>query len=1007
MITVVFKDGCDYASAAGLMQWDYGQVLRIQGLKLPTAVEIHFSLQQMGGQAITRVGVTKDGVTDVVIPESMLEADKARNYQIYAWIYLADESSGETVKSITLSVKARSKPEGFRTPEDADLFREAIAVVNESAGRAEEAEASAEAWAHGREDYPDRAEDNAAYYAGQAQESAEAAAGSAGAAAEAESTAQIAADVARQSATNALQSEQAAKTAQTGAEAAQGAAEVAEDQARQDAEQVAQDKSAVTQKAQEVESARSEVASNKTAVDKTVQEFGVTAEQAVQDVNDAGTVQVQNIQSAGTSQVQAVDNAGAEQVQAVQAEGAEQVANVQQAAAEIEADREQIEMNRVLAVSSAPGIMESAEGPEIILRDSSDRPFQGLKVYGRSEQKTTTGEQLYPGIPFVSSNTSYATMTGTDDGKITITGTQSVDGGRNTIKTPSFLLSAGTYTVSYIGNKACGMYLVNENNNTNLTTKDSETFVLSEDASVHFGIDGTPGATYNDEFYIMLNEGTTALPWEPYTGGRLSPNPDYPQEMVSAGQVLTTGAQLFDVTTIIDGHYISDFDGSDVGVNGTLCASDYIGVSGMATLYIGQKSNSGAFYDEDKTFLSGIGSSDVPRSIDVPEGAKYLRVTAYIENKDSFMLNEGSAALPWEPYTGGKPGVVDVGIGAEVTGKNLIPFPYKEGSKVINGVTITVNDDGTLLLNGTATESVRFYLFEGKIMLKSGSTYILSGSTNIYAQLNGILGKNIGNGSKYNAKDSDYISGIWILCASGISFNNVLLKPQFEISDQVTAYELYRTPQSLLVTPNGLPGIPVSSGGNYTDADGQQWVCDEVDFGRGKYVQRVWKKVLDGSTDENWGVYNNDARYVGFSTKALPEAMRCRNGFCNQLSVQINTVSREEGLWFGVNSMVIYAHNNSFYDSTLEDFGLSNWKAHLSEHPLEVMTYLDTPIETDLTPEQIAAYAALHTNYPTTVITNNAGAHMAVRYVADTKAYIDARFRELQTALANTQAQII
>ena len=44
MITVVFKDGCDYASAAGLMQWDYGQVLRIQGLKLPTAVEIHFSL---------------------------------------------------------------------------------------------------------------------------------------------------------------------------------------------------------------------------------------------------------------------------------------------------------------------------------------------------------------------------------------------------------------------------------------------------------------------------------------------------------------------------------------------------------------------------------------------------------------------------------------------------------------------------------------------------------------------------------------------------------------------------------------------------------------------------------------------------------------------------------------------------------------------------------------------------------------------------------------------------
>src|SRR5699024_3712366 len=46
--------------------------------------------------------------------------------------------------------------------------------------------------------------------------------------------------------------------------------------------------------------------------------------------------------------------------------------------------------------------------------------------------------------------------------------------------------------------------------------------------------------------------------------------------------------------------------------------------------------------------------------------------------------------------------------------------------------------------------------------------------------------------------------------------------------------------QSLtLSTPNGLPGIPVDSGGNYIDADGQQWICGEVDCARGVYVQRV------------------------------------------------------------------------------------------------------------------------------------------------------------------------
>ena len=56
-----------------LKQWDYGQVLRIQGLSLPTAAEIHFSLQESRGDCVNRIGVTKDGVTDVVIPDSMVE----------------------------------------------------------------------------------------------------------------------------------------------------------------------------------------------------------------------------------------------------------------------------------------------------------------------------------------------------------------------------------------------------------------------------------------------------------------------------------------------------------------------------------------------------------------------------------------------------------------------------------------------------------------------------------------------------------------------------------------------------------------------------------------------------------------------------------------------------------------------------------------------------------------------------------------------------------------------
>ena len=50
-----------------------------------------------------------------------------------------------------------------------------------------------------------------------------------------------------------------------------------------------------------------------------------------------------------------------------------------------------------------------------------------------------------------------------------------------------------------------------------------------------------------------------------------------------------------------------------------------------------------------------------------------------------------------------------------------------------------------------------------------------------------------------------------------------------------------------LQTPNGLPGIPVTSGGNYTDENGQQWVCDEVDFGKSVKVQRIDKGAFDAT----------------------------------------------------------------------------------------------------------------------------------------------------------------
>ena len=135
-----FQCGSRSCKLYGLWQYDYGQILRIQDLGLPPAVEIHFSLTEKGGTSVTRVGTTKDGVTDVVIPDSLLENDDAsQDYWIYAFVYLTDTDSGSTEYKIAMKVKSRPRPEAIDRPEDQELFCEAIAAVNEAAERAENA----------------------------------------------------------------------------------------------------------------------------------------------------------------------------------------------------------------------------------------------------------------------------------------------------------------------------------------------------------------------------------------------------------------------------------------------------------------------------------------------------------------------------------------------------------------------------------------------------------------------------------------------------------------------------------------------------------------------------------------------------------------------------------------------------------------------------------------------------------------------------------------------------
>ena len=362
-----------------IWQYDYGQILRIQGLNLPPAIEIHFALQKTGGTSKTRIGITKDGVTDVPIPDSMLEnEDEMKDYDIYAFIYITDETSGQTEYRITLRVKARPKPEVPGGGDNPDIFHEVMETVREAMEAAAESERQAEGWAHGREDLPERTQDNAKYYSDQAREdSVKTDADRKEVGRLVESVSGIGEQVekvegltkqAQTSATNAALSEQKSEEAATRAETAQAGAETAEGNAELAAQKTGQDKTAVEQAKKLVQQMGQEILDNKNAVDKTVQDFGITAQQALADVNNAGQAQTERVQTAGNDAVEsvkaaqgtatrAVETAKTEAIEAVQTEGATQAGNVSAegekqvqavrgAAQEIMADREQIQENK-------------------------------------------------------------------------------------------------------------------------------------------------------------------------------------------------------------------------------------------------------------------------------------------------------------------------------------------------------------------------------------------------------------------------------------------------------------------------------------------------------------------------------------------------------------------------------------------------------------------------------------------------------------------------------------
>ena len=257
-----------------------------------------------------------------------------------------------------------------------------------------------------------------------------------------------------------------------------------------------------------------------------------------------------------------------------------------------------------------------------------------------------------------------------------------------------------------------------------------------------------------------------------------------------------------------------------------------------------------------------------------------------------------------------------------------------------------------------------------------------------------------GNIEQYTVTTKDVTNAIRLLAGSRVDdsagdtadWTNVQIE-----KGGFTDYEPYEPIQTLpIATPDGLCGIPVTSGGNYTDEKGQEWVCDEVDFARGVLVQRIGTAVLTG--EETWTERTNSMGKVRFLVRINQMAGVDNVAICTH-GANLKTNSMESGNAVTIVGSEIYVFWENYQE--IDGFVEKLKSDYAAGTPVTVKYVLPTPIETALSETELAAYRALHTNRPNTTIYADDNAGLAVDYAADTKRYIDKKFDALAAAIIN------
>lgn len=299
----------------------------------------------------------------------------------------------------------------------------------------------------------------------------------------------------------------------------------------------------------------------------------------------------------------------------------------------------------------------------LVLPNSLDAPLEGLELGGKTEQVQTTGANLFDEKLLLDFDSENYDKTQSGSGfyyyKFPVNGTVTAST-KNANKNGEYLTvgikpDGSDKTWLSHGSAAISKYKT-------LTPEDGNIYlgVNSSLERVKSMIQNTGG--------IIINEGSAAKPYEPYTGGKPSPSPEYPQEIKNSGKwneekqkyevdVKITGKNLFDMNKFIDTcNFTKNEDGTfriDKYVERYDCFIPANTILSIEVLKVEDSSGAAAlelFYEDGKSMYIGFGQVGVKTFL-IQKDVAYIKVLAYRKHEYKYIqLEKGRTATPYEPY---------------------------------------------------------------------------------------------------------------------------------------------------------------------------------------------------------------------------------------------------------------------------------------------------------------------------------------------------------------------